>query len=187
METWMSTNFQTAKLAELQEAKANVPMFFTHDELAEYTPLGNNVKKAYLQVGILKNSDNKRGKQSLLTFGELSVEKIREAYRLREELTYGTKTTEVVTIKPATKEEEDDDHGAHLVNKWSTRYKVVDTQEVKATVETPETKVETVVTNTAFPSIEDCIAYLKHAYSLNVEVVLMPKGYHLEDYKITKD
>lgn len=35
-----------------------------------------------------------------------------------------------------------------------------------------------------FPSIEDCVAFLKHHYGMNYEVILVPNGFTLDSFTV---
>lgn len=95
----MKTQFIENKVVELLNAAKNCKKS-TEKEISEYTSLGNNLKKCYLKVGILKEA-GKQGRIKLYGFNvfKINVDTVTEAYRYKESLENPSKvTTTVVNV-----------------------------------------------------------------------------------------
>ena len=159
MKSWSSTKFLQEKKQELLEAAKQLHNdYATTEEISKYVSLANGVKKCFLQAGILVKGD-KIGKSYLLkidTF-KCNEETIRLAYSYKEQHKESRiSSTKIQKIKSLAAKER---------LKVSTKTKKIEKQDV-------------------FPSIEDCVAFLKHHYGMNYEVILVPDGFKLDSFTV---
>ena len=159
MKSWSSTKFLQEKKQELLEAASQLHNdYATAEEISKYVSLANGVKKCFLQAGILVKGD-KIGKSYLLkidTF-KCNEETIRLAYFYKEQHKESRiSSTKIQKIKSLAAKER---------LKVSTKTKKIEKQDV-------------------FPSIEDCVAFLKHHYGMSYEVILVPDGFKLDNFTV---
>lgn len=159
MKSWSSTKFLQEKKQELLEAAKRLHNdYATTEEISRYVSLTNGVKKCFLQAGILVKGD-KIGKSYLLkidTF-KCNEETIRLAYLYKEQHKESRiSSTRIQKIKSLAAKER---------LKVSTKTKRIEKQDV-------------------FPSIEDCVAFLKHHYGMRHEIILIPDGFKLDSFTI---
>ena len=159
MKSWSSTKFLQEKKQELLEAAKQLHNdYATTEEISKYVSLANGVKKCFLQAGILVKGA-KVGKSYLLKIDifKCNEETVRLAYSYKEQ------------------------HKEH-------RIKSVKIQKMKAIAakEGLKTSTETkkVEKKDIFPSVEDCVAFLKHHYGMNYEVILVPNGFTLDSFTV---
>lgn len=159
MKSWSSTKFLQEKKQELLETASQLHNdYATAEEISKYVSLANGVKKCFLQAGILVKGD-KIGKSYLLkidTF-KCNEETIRLAYSYKERHKESRiSSTKIQKIKSLAAKES---------LKVSTKTKKIEKQDV-------------------FPSIEDCVAFLKHHYGMSYEVILIPDGFKLDSFTV---
>lgn len=159
MKSWSSTKFLQEKKQELLEAASQLHNdYATAEEISKYVSLANGVKKCFLQAGILVKGD-KIGKSYLLkidTF-KCNEDNIRLAYLYKEQRKKSRiSSTKIQKIKSLAAKER---------LKVSTKTKKIEKQDV-------------------FPSIEDCVAFLKHHYGMGYEIILIPDGFKLDSFTV---
>lgn len=159
MKSWSSTQFLQSKVQELLEASMKLHNdFATVEEISQYVSLGNGIKKCFLKAGILIKGA-KVGKSCLFKIDVFNCneEAVRLAYSYKEQ------------------------HKEHRINSVKIqRVKAIAAKEgLKASIETK--KVEKI---DIFPSIEDCITFLKHHYGMKHEVILVPDGFKLDSFTV---
>lgn len=159
MKSWSSTKFLQEKKQELLEAAKQLPNeYATTEEISKYVSLGNGVKKGFLQAGILVKGA-KVGKTHLLKIDvfKCNEETIRLAYSYREQ------------------------HNKSRINSAKIqRIREIATKEsLKTSVKTKKSKNDDI-----FPSIDDCVAFLKHHYGVTHEVIIVPEGFKLDSFTV---
>lgn len=159
MKSWSSTKFLQEKKQELLEAAKQLHNdYATTEEISKYVSLSNGVKKCFLQAGILIKGA-KVGKTYLLKIDvfKCNEETIRLAYSYKEQ------------------------HKEHRIN--SIKIQRVKTIAAKEGLKT-STETKKVEKKDIFPSVEDCVAFLKHHYGMKHEVILVPEGFKLDSFTV---
>lgn len=159
MKSWSSTKFLQEKKQELLEASMKLHNdYATAEEISKYVSLSNGVKKCFLQAGILVKGA-KVGKTYLLKIDvfKCNEETIRLAYSYKEQHKESRiSSTKIQKVKAIAAKE-----GL----KTSTETKKVEKKDI-------------------FPSVEDCVAFLKHHYGMKHEVILVPEGFKLDSFTV---
>ena len=159
MQRWSSTKFLQEKKQELLEAAKQLHnAYATTEEISNYISLTNGVKKCFLQAGILVKGA-KIGKAYLLKIDifKCNEETIRLAYSYKEQ------------------------HNKSRIN--SAKIQKIRALAAKEGLKT-STKTTRIKKQEVFPSIEDCVAFLKHYYGMNYEVILVPNGFTLDSFTV---
>ena len=159
MKSWSSTKFLQEKKQELLEAAKQLPNeYATTEEISEYVSLGNGVKKCFLQTGIL-DKGAKVGKTHLLKIDvfKCNEETIRLAYSYREQ-----------------------HNKSRIISAKIQRIREIAAKESLKT----SVKTEKIEKQDVFPSIDDCVAFLKHHYGVTHEVIIIPEGFKLDSFTV---
>ena len=159
MKSWSSTKFLQEKKQELLEAVSQLHNdYATVEEISKYVSLANGVKKCFLQAGILIKGA-KVGKTYLLKIDvfKCNEETIRLAYSYKEQ----HKESRISSTK---------------IQKMRA---IAAKEGLKTSTETKKVEKKDI-----FPSIEDCIAFLKHHYGMKYEVILVPEGFKLNSFTV---
>ena len=159
MKSWSSTKFLQEKKQELLEAAKQLHNdYATTEEISKYVSLANGVKKCFLQAGILVKGA-KIGKSYLLKIDvfKCNEETVRLAYSYKEQ------------------------HKEHRINSVKIqRMKAIAAKEGLKT----STEAKKVEKKDIFPSVEDCVTFLKHHYGMKYEVILVPEGFKLDSFTV---
>lgn len=159
MKSWSSTKFLQEKKQELLEASMKLHNdYATVEEISKYVSLANGVKKYFLQAGILIKGA-KVGKAYLLKIDvfKCNEETIRLAYSYKEQ------------------------HKESRIS--STKIQKVRAIAAKEGLKT-STETKKIEKKDIFPSVEDCVAFLKHHYGMKYEVILVPEGFKLDSFTV---
>lgn len=156
--------FLEAKVQELMEAAVKLQeRFCSSAEIQEHTSLNNNMRECYLKVGILEEGE-KVGKSRLYRVNpfNINVANVHRAYTIKATLRKNREASDKAAII------------ARVAEREGFTPKVTTTK-----VEKP--KVESI-----FPTLEDCLSFLKHHYGIHHEVLFVPEGHTLKAYTIEK-
>ena len=159
MKSWSSTKFLQEKKQELLEDSMKLHNdYATVEEISKYVSLANGVKKYFLQAGILIKGA-KVGKAYLLKIDvfKCNEETIRLAYSYKEQ------------------------HKESRIS--STKIQKVRAIAAKEGLKT-STETKKIEKKDIFPSVEDCVAFLKHHYEMKYEVILVPEGFKLDSFTV---
>ena len=159
MKSWSSTKFLQEKKQELLEAAKQLHNdYATTEEISKYISLANGVKKCFLQAGILVKGA-KVGKSYLFKIDvfKCNAETVRLAYSYKEQ------------------------HKEHRIKSVKIqRMKAIAAKEgLKTSTETKKVEKKDI-----FPSVEDCVTFLKHHYGMKHEVILVPEGFKLDSFTV---
>ena len=142
--------------------------FATEEELKSLgLSLGNNMKKCYLEVGILIEGP-KRGKSLTYKF---------DGFKLNEETVKAAYAKKALLKNNKELDKRNAQWDKMCKNGFDKHGNILPDKEEVTPVET-ETKTEDL-----FPSIEDCLKYLQHHYGMDVEVIPVKRGLTIVSYK----
>lgn len=159
MKSWSSTKFLQEKKQELLEAAKQLHNdYATVEEISKYVSLANGVKKCFLQAGILIKGA-KVGKAYLLKI---------DVFKCNEE-----------TIRLAYSYKEQHKKSRISFTKIQKVRAIAAKEGLKTSTETKKIKKKDI-----FPSVEDCVAFLKHHYGMKHEVILVPEGFKLDSFTV---
>lgn len=175
MRNYRSTVFLSTKREELMEAFNHLPEYATIEEINEYTSLRNGMLKCYLKAGILVPGPKAGKKCSYkLDVWKINDDTIKAAYAFKESnRKLKLNTEQVQTFKRLAKK-----HGFTPLEEVKKDKSLI--RETPVEPEAPEAEEP----KETFPSIEDCISYLKHHYSVHHEVIIIQEGFKLDSYTV---